>query len=95
MRGRAGHTEAGCDLARLAGLENRKGKLAPGFDADIVVWDPDAKFTILRELIQHRHKLTPYSGMELLGSVKSTYVGGHEVYANGAFANTIVGKLIV
>lgn len=81
--------------AKLAGLENRKGKLASGFDADIVVWDPDERFTVRPELIEHRHKLTPYTGMELYGSVRTTYIGGKEAYANGEFANTIVGKLIV
>ena len=81
--------------AKLAGLENRKGKLAPGFDADIVVWDPDERFTLRPELIEHRHKLTPYAGMELYGSVRTTYVGGREVYTSGSFANTISGKLIV
>jgi allantoinase len=81
--------------AKLAGLENRKGKLAPGFDADIVVWDPDERFTLLPELIQHRHKLTPYLGMELFGRVQASYVRGKEVYANGTFRNTIVGNLLV
>lgn len=80
--------------AQLAGLENRKGKLAPGFDADIVIWDPDERFTLSTELIEHRHKLTPYEGLELYGRVHRTFVGGREVYANGKFANTIVGKLI-
>ena len=80
--------------AKLAGLDDRKGKLAAGFDADFVIWDPDAQFTLRPELIQHRHKLTPYAGMELSGSVRAVYVGGREVYANGSFANTIVGKLI-
>jgi allantoinase len=81
--------------AGLAGLDDRKGKLAAGFDADIVVWDPDEPFNVRPELIQHRHKLTPYAGMDLCGAVRSTWVGGKEVYGNGAFANTIVGKLIV
>jgi allantoinase len=81
--------------AKLAGLEGRKGSLAPGFDADIVVWDPDGQFTLLPEFIQHRHKLTPYMGMELFGDVRTTYVGGREAYANGEFANTILGNLIV
>lgn len=81
--------------AKLAGLENRKGQLAAGFDADLVVWDPDAQFTLRPDIIHHRHKLTPYAGMDLFGSVHTTYVGGEQVYANGAFANTIFGKLIV
>jgi allantoinase len=81
--------------AKLAGFENRKGRLAPGFDADFAIWDPDAHFTLQPESIHHRHKLTPYSGMDLYGAVLATYVGGVEVYANGDFTNTIVGKLIV
>jgi allantoinase len=81
--------------AILAGLENRKGELSPGFDADIVVWDPDERFTLRPELIEHRHKVTPYAGMELYGKIHTTYVGGREAYANGRLANTIVGKLIV
>jgi allantoinase len=85
-----------CDApAKLAGLHDRKGKIAPGFDADLVVWAPDERFTLQPESIHHRHKLTPYSGMDLYGKVHSTYVGGSEVYANGEFTNTIVGKLIV
>jgi allantoinase len=80
---------------KLAGLENSKGRLAPGFDADIVIWDPEERFTLLPESVQHRHKLTPYLGMELYGKVQATYVGGREAYANGEFANTIVGNLIV
>jgi allantoinase len=81
--------------AKLAGLEDSKGKLAPGSDADIIVWDSDERFTLLPELIQHRHKLTPYMGMELFGVVRTSYVRGKEVYANGTFTNTIDGKLIV
>lgn len=81
--------------AKLAGLEDRKGKLAAGFDADFVVLDPDERFTLRRELIEHRHKLTPYEGMDLYGRVQATYVGGRIACANGEFANTIVGNLIV
>jgi len=81
--------------AKLAGLEQRKGKLAAGFDADLVIWDPDEKFTIMPELIEHRHKLTPYSGMELFGKVVATCVGGTTVFENGVFGNTIAGNLLV
>jgi allantoinase len=81
--------------ARLAGLDDRKGKLAEGFDADLVVWDPDQKFTVVPELIHHRHKLTPYSGMELYGKIQATYVGGLCVYGNGEFSNTMTGNLLI
>src|SRR5262245_28874263 len=45
--------------ARLVGLEGRKGALAPGYDADLVVFDPQAEFTVTPEMLQHRHKATP------------------------------------
>lgn len=80
--------------ARLAGLENRKGKLESGYDADIVVWDPNATFTVNPELVYHRHKLTPYSGRDVYGRVESVYVRGEPVYDRGEFASEPAGKLI-
>ena len=80
--------------ARLAGLDDRKGKLAPGFDADIVVWDPEATFTVNPELVYHRHKLTPYSGREVYGHVEAVYVRGELVYNCDEFAPEPSGELI-
>ena len=80
--------------ARLAGLVDRKGKLAAGYDADIIIWDPEARFTVVPEIIQHRHKLTPYSGMELFGVVEASFVGGQKVYENSEFAEGKSGKLL-
>ncbi len=80
--------------AKLAGLEDRKGKLAPGLDADIVVWDPGAAFTVDPELVYHRHKLTPYSGRELYGRVEAVYVRGGLVYERGNFVSEPAGELI-
>jgi allantoinase len=66
--------------ARLAGLQSRKGALAAGYDADIVVWDPETRFVVDPTELLHRHKLTPYAGRELFGKVSATYVGGRRIF---------------
>lgn len=62
--------------ARLARLDDRKGRLAVGYDADIVAWDPEMGFTVDPTRLEHRHAVTPYAGRELFGRVWATYVGG-------------------
>jgi allantoinase len=62
--------------ARLARLDDRKGRLAAGFDADIVVWDPESSFRVDPARLEHRHAVTPYDGRELFGQVRATYVSG-------------------
>jgi allantoinase len=66
--------------ARLAGLQSRKGALAAGYDADIVLWDPEARFVVDPTQLLHRHRVTPYAGRELLGRVSATYVGGRRIF---------------
>ncbi|MEO5902881.1 MAG: allantoinase AllB [Gemmatimonadaceae bacterium] len=60
--------------AKLAGLENQKGKLAPGYDADIVIWNPESRHSS----VSGGH-ISPYADRELLGAVEATYVGGRNV----------------
>jgi allantoinase len=95
LRGR-GHLNRLMSLgpARLAGLDSRKGKIAPGYDADLVIWDPDASFKVKPAMIFHRHKVTPYEGMELMGRVHSTWVGGACVFKDGELAETKSGRLL-
>lgn len=71
--------------ARLAGLDARKGSIAPGYDADIVVFDPDNTSSVVAEALEHRHKITPYDGMELRGSIDATYLRGERIYEAGQF----------
>lgn len=69
--------------ARLAGLSDR-GVIAPGMRADLVIWRPDAAFEVRSERLLHRHKRTPYEGLQLRGRVLETYVGGDLVYREHA-----------
>ena len=80
--------------ARLARLEGSKGRLAPGFDADIVIWNPEAPVVVDELTLHHRHPLTPYRGRTLTGQVTATYVGGVEVFRDGSFVAEQSGRLI-
>jgi len=72
--------------ARLARLDGRKGMLASGYDADIVVWDPEKSFIVDGALLEHRHAVTPYQGLELFGLVTGTFVAGNRVILSGTDA---------
>ena len=81
--------------ARLARIEKRKGSIAVGCDADLVVWDPDATFRVDPERLQHRHKITPYAGRELFGVVQTTFLRGRPVYDRGKFQGLPSGQLLL
>jgi allantoinase len=66
--------------AHLAGLDARKGAIAAGKDADLVVWDPDAAFLVDEQRLHQRHKRTPYAGLTLRGRVIETHARGRVVY---------------
>ena len=69
--------------ARLASLGQRKGAIASGCDADFVVFDPDASWTVDAAQLRHRHPITPYAGETLTGSVLATYLRGESIYEAG------------
>ena len=69
----------------LAGKQKNKGKIAKGYDADLVVWDPDQQFIVAENMIHHKHKVTPYLGEELYGVVEQTYLKGAKVFDSGEF----------
>ena len=81
--------------ARLAGLEGRKGRIAAGYDADLVLWDAEAEQTVEPEMLLHRHKVTPYLGLRLPGVVQATYVRGELAYdSRGGPATKPLGRLL-
>lgn len=69
--------------SKLIRQQNKKGRIAEGFDADLIVWNPDESFTVTEEIILHKHKVTPYLNNELFGLVKQTYLSGTKVYDEG------------
>ena len=74
--------------ASHAGLADRKGKIAAGYDGDLIIWDPDAEYIVRTHLSSHhpsdqrvqvtkdslrfKNKVTPYEGMVLSGRVERT-----------------------
>jgi allantoinase len=78
--------------AKLAGLEGRKGAIAAGYDADLVVFDPDAEFTLSTADLHYRHPVSPYLGERLQGRVQATFVRGVAVFKDGAFPDPSIGR---
>jgi allantoinase len=78
-------------LLRLAG---RKGAVAAGCDADLVVLDLEAEFTVTLDMLYHRHKTTPYEGRCLRGRVEKTFLRGRKIYDTGWFAEQPSGRIL-
>ena len=81
--------------AKLAGLTGQKGSLRVDSDADFVIFDPDAHWTVMREHLHFRHKLSPYLGAELQGQVLETWLRGELLYSANEFVGTARGKELV
>jgi len=78
--------------ARLAGCESHKGRLAKDFDADFVVFEPEAEFIAREEHLAYHHRVSPYLGERLRGVVKATYLRGKCVFADGQFPGEPGGR---
>jgi allantoinase len=80
--------------ARLAGLDRRKGAIAVGRDADLVVFDSDAAFEVDPARLFHRHAITPYAGRRLAGVVRETWLRGRRVFDGRGFPSPPIGALL-
>jgi allantoinase len=81
--------------ARLAGCDSRKGRIASGYDADFVIFEPEEEFTVTPERLYQRHAVSPFVGETLRGVVKATYLRGKAVFAEGQFPGATEGREFV
>jgi allantoinase len=81
--------------AQLAGLTGRKGTLAPGADADFVVFHPGVSWTVTSDHLHFRHKLSPYLGAKLRGRVEETWLRGEPVFKAENFIGEPRGRELV
>jgi allantoinase len=87
-------TEWMCRMpARLAGLD-RKGAIEPGYDADLVIIDPDAALTVGADQLHPHDPLTPYRGRRLHGVVERTYLRGRPIYERGKAIEGPAGRVL-
>ena len=73
----------------------KAGTLGVGTDADLVLFDPNAETRVTAEALQYRHKLTPYLGRTLRGTVKRTILRGRTVACDGQPVGEPAGRLVI
>ena len=80
--------------ARLYGAYPRKGVLAPGSDADIVVYDPEADSVISAQTQLSAAGYTPYEGFKTKGSIAQVYLRGTLAVDHGEMKTGPIGAYI-
>ena len=80
--------------AKMFGVWPRKGSLDVGKDADIVIYDPKADFTISAENQHHNCDYTPFEGFRTAGSVRDVFLSGVHAVQNGKLVETGRGRYI-
>ncbi len=79
--------------ARRFGL-GTKGDLAPGYDADLALLDPDRRFTVRAADSPSAQGYTPFEGLELTGQVQATFLRGRLVWERGAVVGPPTGRYL-
>ena len=79
--------------SRRFGL-TRKGDIAPGYDADLVLFDPDDTFTVRAAESESSQGYTPFEGMELNGRVVTTFLRGETIWDRGQIVGPARGRYL-
>jgi allantoinase len=77
--------------AAFFGIESRKGRLAPGFDADLAVIDEDDSWTVRGADMHNLNRYTPLEGKTLSGRITATFVRGTRVFSLGPDGSRSLG----
>lgn len=72
----------------------RKGTIAPGHDADMVLVDPGERFTLERSDLHDRHRLNPFAGARFTGRPRRTIMRGETIAVDGSPAGAPRGRLV-
>jgi allantoinase len=81
--------------AVFAGLRGKKGRIQKGYDADLLLWDPDVSFAVTPECLFFRHKVSPYLGRTLHGVPSQTLLRGELVYDGGVHCGAPLGRALL
>jgi allantoinase len=80
--------------AQRFGLGDRKGRIAPGYDADIALVDPESSWTIHADESLSSQEYTPFEGMPMTASVTHTYLRGQQIFGEGKIMGPPTGQYL-
>ncbi len=81
--------------AAFLGLGSSKGRIELGYDADLVIWNPEEEFEVQKADIWHKHRPSPYVGMQLAGPTVATFVNGACCFDSDGHSAEKYGKLLL
>ena len=83
-----------CEHPTILPQLKSKGKIEKGYEADIVIWNPEKSFIVTENNIHHKHKITPYANQELYGTIEQTWLKGEKVFDEGKFLHLNKGSIL-